>query len=120
MSCCATRGRATCCPPPTPSSSTRRTTLTDRLRAQEERAEEIRNCRMRADEYAARILQWREADARPREDAFGEGAAPDVVRWVELYPQSAVLYVTPLDVARIFRAQMDGAERAWVFTSATL
>ena len=95
-------------------------TLTERLRAQEERAEEIRNCRVRADEYAARILQWREADARPREDAFGEGVAPDVVRWVELYPQSAVLYVTPLDVARIFRAQMDGAERAWIFTSATL
>jgi ATP-dependent DNA helicase DinG len=95
-------------------------TLIERLRAQEERAEEIRNCRVRADELAARIAEWREAGERPREDAFGEGVGNDVVRWVEAYPQSAVLYTTPLDVARIFRAQMEGAERAWIFTSATL
>jgi ATP-dependent DNA helicase DinG len=75
---------------------------------------------VRADEIAARIADWREADARPREDAYGEMQAADVVRWVEAYAQSAVLYVTPLDVARIFRAQMEGAERAWIFTSATL
>ena len=95
-------------------------TLAERLRAQEERAEEIRNCRVRADEIAARIAQWREADARPREDAYGEALAPASVRWVEVYAHSAVLYVTPLDVAKIFRAQMEGSERAWIFTSATL
>ena len=95
-------------------------TLVERLRAQEERAEEIRNCRVRADEVAARIAQWREADARPREDAYGEAPTPASVRWVEVYAHSAVLYVTPLDVARIFRAQMEGSERAWIFTSATL
>jgi ATP-dependent DNA helicase DinG len=94
--------------------------LAEKLRAQEERAEEIRNCRARADELAARIGEWREADARPREDAYGESAGLDVVRWVEAYPQSAVLYVTPLDVARIFKEQMEGAGRAWIFTSATL
>src|SRR6185369_12831345 len=42
------------------------------------------------------------------------------VRWIEAYPQSAVLYITPLDVGRIFRAQVDEAKRAWIFTSATL
>jgi ATP-dependent DNA helicase DinG len=94
--------------------------LVDKLRAQEERAEEIRNCRVRADELAARICEWREADARPKEDAYGEAAVPDVVRWLEVYPQSAALYVTPLDVARIFKQQMEGAKRAWIFTSATL
>jgi ATP-dependent DNA helicase DinG len=94
--------------------------LVDKLRAQEERAEEIRNCRVRADELAARIGEWREADARPKEDAYGEAAVPDVVRWLEVYPQSAALYVTPLDVARIFKQQMEGAKRAWIFTSATL
>ncbi len=94
--------------------------LVERLRAQEERAEEIRNCRVRADECLARIAQWREADARPREDAFGETHGADVVRWVEAYPQSAVLYVTPLDVGRIFRERISGAKRAWIFTSATL
>jgi ATP-dependent DNA helicase DinG len=95
--------------------------LVEKLQAQEERAEEIRNCRIRAGEALARIAEWREADARPREeDAYGEPTDADVVRWIEAYPQSAVLYVTPLDVARIFRAQMDEGERAWIFTSATL
>ncbi len=94
--------------------------LVARLHAQEERAEEIRNCRARADELLARIAEWREADARPREDAYGEAIASDVVRWIEAYPQSAVLYATPLDVARIFQEQMAGEGRAWIFTSATL
>jgi ATP-dependent DNA helicase DinG len=94
--------------------------LAERLRAQEERAEEIRNCRSRADEFLARIGEWREADARPKEDAYGEAAGADVVRWIEAYPQSAALYVTPLDVGRIFQGQMEGGKRAWIFTSATL
>ena len=95
--------------------------LVGKLQAQEERAEEIRNCRVRAGEYLARISEWREADARPREEnAYGEPSGADVVRWIEAYAQSAVLYVTPLDVARIFHDQMQGAGRAWIFTSATL
>jgi ATP-dependent DNA helicase DinG len=93
--------------------------LSAKLAAQEERAEEIRSCRQRADACLARIAQWREADARPREDAE-EDAAPEVVRWIEVYAHSAVLYVTPLDVGRIFNAQVGANERAWVFTSATL
>jgi ATP-dependent DNA helicase DinG len=97
------------------------TTLVEKLQAQEERAEEIRNCRMRAGEYLGRVAEWREADARPREEnAYGEPGGGDVVRWIEAYAHSAALYVTPLDVARIFHGQMEGAERAWIFTSATL
>lgn len=91
-----------------------------KLRAQEERAEEIKNCRFRVDEFLARIAEWQEGDARPKEDAYGESAGGDMVRWIEAYAQSASLYVTPLDVAKIFRGQMEGAERAWIFTSATL
>ncbi len=94
--------------------------LAGKLRSQEERAEELRNCRARADELAARIVEWRDADARPREEEGEEGAASEFVRWIEAYGQSAVLYSTPLDVARIFRAQIDAAPRAWIFTSATL
>ncbi len=93
--------------------------LAERLRSQEERVEEIRNCRMRAEEFLARIAEWREADERPREDAFGEAGA-ELVRWIEAYPQSAALYLTPLDVGRIFQERMEGGERAWIFTSATL
>jgi ATP-dependent DNA helicase DinG len=95
-------------------------TLGGKLRAQEERAEEIRNCRVRVDEFVGRIAEWREADARPKEDAFGETHGSDVVRWIEAYSQSASLYVTPLDVAKIFHGQMKSSEKAWIFTSATL
>jgi ATP-dependent DNA helicase DinG len=91
-----------------------------KLRAQEERADEIRNCRVRCDDVAALVAEWREADERPKEDAYGESIVSEVVRWVEAYPQSAVLYMTPLDVGRIFRAQVEEAKRAWIFTSATL
>ena len=95
--------------------------LTGKLQAQEERAEEIRNCRARADDLLGRIAEWRQADARPREeDAYGEGAGADIVRWVEAYPHSAALHATPLNVGRIFHAQIEGGERAWIFTSATL
>jgi ATP-dependent DNA helicase DinG len=95
--------------------------LTEALQAQEERAEEIRNCRERAGQLLALVSDWREADARPREeDAYGETKGGEVVRWIEAYAHSAVLYVTPLDVGRIFSAQMKDADRAWIFTSATL
>jgi ATP-dependent DNA helicase DinG len=95
--------------------------LSEKLHAQEERAEEIRNCRQRADECLARLGEWRDADERPREEnAYGEATGADIVRWVEAHPHSAVLYMTPLDVARIFHAQMADGERAWIFTSATL
>jgi ATP-dependent DNA helicase DinG len=85
------------------------------LQAHEERAEELRNARQRAEAFRGRIIEWREADGREREEA-----AIDTVRWIEAYAHSAVLYVTPLDVAAIFRGQIEGAERAWIFTSATL
>ena len=88
------------------------------LRAHEERAEEIRNARMRCDELAAQVTRWRSGDERPREEMEDDDEA--LVRWVEAYPQSAVLYMTPLDVGRIFRAQLEEAKRAWIFTSATL
>ena len=96
------------------------TELVHALEAQEERAEEIRNCRMRAATILGQVSQWREADSRPREDAYGEPLEGAIVRWVEAYPHSAVLYATPLDVGRIFQSQMQGKERAWIFTSATL
>jgi ATP-dependent DNA helicase DinG len=67
------------------------------------------------------VTDWREAGARPREeDAYGESSAPQIVRWVDAYPQAAALHATPLDVGRIFHAQMEDGKRAWIFTSATL
>jgi ATP-dependent DNA helicase DinG len=42
------------------------------------------------------------------------------VRWIETLGHSLRLNATPLSVAEIFRRQVDGRPRAWIFTSATL
>jgi ATP-dependent DNA helicase DinG len=42
------------------------------------------------------------------------------VRWTEVFAQAVQLHVTPLSSAELFRKQMDGRPRAWIFTSATL
>ncbi len=89
--------------------------LSAKLASQQERAEELKNARTRAEDFRGRILEWRQADGRER-----EAEAADTVRWIEAYAQSAVLYVTPLDVAAIFREQIGAAHRSWIFTSATL
>ena len=44
----------------------------------------------------------------------------DAIRWFETHPQSLRLNSTPLDVADVFRLQMQRHPAAWIFTSATL
>src|SRR5439155_364691 len=44
----------------------------------------------------------------------------DLVRWIEVFSHSLRLNATPLSIAEIFRRQLDGHPRAWIFTSATL
>lgn len=78
------------------------------LELQVERSEGLANCLRRLDELGARLARWRES------------AATDLVRWVEVFPQSCALNATPLDVAGIFARQLQGHPRAWIFTSATL
>ena len=94
--------------------------LRELLAAHEERAEDIRNARERTDQALALIEQWQEADTRPKEDGYGEALANEVVRWIESYAQTASLYMTPLDVGKIFAGQVGAADKAWIFTSATL
>jgi len=78
------------------------------LQTQAERAEGLEKCWQRALELINQVERWR----NPTE--------PGVVRWAEAYTQSLQLNLTPLDVANIFRKQMGGHPRAWIFTSATL
>ncbi|HRE14750.1 MAG TPA: helicase C-terminal domain-containing protein, partial [Usitatibacteraceae bacterium] len=78
------------------------------LAAQAERADELRLARERASQLRSGLALWREGEA--------EGA----VRWVECYPQSAVLHRTPLEVGPLFARQVAAGKRAWIFTSATL
>ncbi|MEO8631688.1 MAG: ATP-dependent DNA helicase, partial [Betaproteobacteria bacterium] len=82
--------------------------LTTLLEFQADRSEGLANCLRRGEELAQRIDQWREA------------AQGDTVRWIELFHTSLQLNATPLSIANIVRAQVDGDARAWIFTSATL
>ncbi|HEY9147574.1 MAG TPA: ATP-dependent DNA helicase [Gammaproteobacteria bacterium] len=49
------------------------------------------------------------------------GPTPEgFIHWFETHPRSFSLNLTPMDVAKLFRAQLDAHLASWVFTSATL
>ena len=73
-----------------------------------ERSEGLGRCAERAQETQARLGRW------------SDDSRDDRVRWVEVFSHSLHLHATPLSVADIFRRQLDGHPRAWIFTSATL
>ncbi|MDP3438508.1 MAG: ATP-dependent DNA helicase, partial [Azonexus sp.] len=77
------------------------------LETQAERAEGLEKCWQRALELVQRLGEWQKITA-------------GYVRWAEAFSQSLQLNSTPLDVAEIFKKQMGGHPRAWIFTSATL
>ena len=78
------------------------------LETQAERAEGLEKCWQRATELEQRLSQWQKVSDL------------GFVRWAEAFTHSLQLNSTPLDVAEIFRKQMGGHPRAWIFTSATL
>ncbi len=78
------------------------------LETQAQRAEGLEKCWQRALEMQQRLAQWQ----NPVDAGY--------VRWAEAFTQSLQLNSTPLDIANIFRKQMGGHPRAWIFTSATL
>jgi ATP-dependent DNA helicase DinG len=78
------------------------------LDAVAERGEGLARCAERAGAALDLLLRWREGD-RER-----------LIRWVEAYAHSLALHATPLSVAPLFRRQLEGRPRAWVFVSATL
>ena len=77
------------------------------LESQAERAEGLEKCWQRALELVRRFGEWQKVS-----DGY--------VRWGEAFTHSLQLNSTPLDVAEIFKKQMGGHPRAWIFTSATL
>jgi ATP-dependent DNA helicase DinG len=78
------------------------------LQTQAERAEGLEKCWQRAVELEQRLGQWQNLTDL------------SYVRWAEAFTHSLQLTSTPLNVAEIFRKQMGGHPRAWIFTSATL
>ena len=85
------------------------------LETQAARGEGLANALRRTQELAVRLRFWQGG----RLELDGE-AGSDAVQWVEVYSQALSLNLTPLDIAPIFRRQMEGHPRAWIFTSATL
>ncbi|HLA33233.1 MAG TPA: ATP-dependent DNA helicase [Rhodocyclaceae bacterium] len=84
------------------------------LTAQAERSEGLANCLERSQELADKLRRWH----RGKGESGGDELA--VVKWIELYSHALALNLTPLDIAPIFRRQMEGHPRAWIFASATL
>jgi ATP-dependent DNA helicase DinG len=82
--------------------------LQEVLETQAERSEGLERCWQRAGELLMAISHWRRQ------------AEPGWVRWGEAHNVSLSLQLTPLHVGEIFRRQMEGHPRAWIFTSATL
>jgi ATP-dependent DNA helicase DinG len=88
------------------------------LEAQASRGEALENCWRRSQELLLRLKRWRAEAGNGGESGDGEEAA--YVRWLEAFSQNIALNLTPLHVADIFRRQLEGHPRAWIFTSATL
>ncbi len=78
------------------------------LETQAQRSEGLERCWQRSTELAERLQRWRIPPGAER------------VRWAEVFSQSAALNATPLQVSGVFKKQMEGNARSWIFTSATL
>ena len=82
--------------------------LTGLLEKQAERSEGLDNCWKRAQVLVQQLKHWQDGDV------------PETVRWLEVFHHSLQLNTTPLSIADIFKKQLSGHPRAWIFTSATL
>ena len=92
------------------------------LEPQAARGEGLENCLRRTLELALRLQRWQSEQGGETvgNGADGEDGATAYVRWVEVFSHSLAVNMTPLSVADIFRRQLEGHPRAWIFTSATL
>ncbi|MDX9707591.1 MAG: ATP-dependent DNA helicase [Azospira sp.] len=114
------------------------------LETQAERSEGLENCWQRSLELLAGFRRWRAGEGAEAGDGANTGGKPDAargsaaraggvavdadggcedpgsVRWGEATTYSLQLNATPLAIGGIFRKQMSGHPRAWIFTSATL
>ncbi len=82
--------------------------LRELLAKQSERAEALEKCQQRAEELVAALTRWQDGDHE------------DAVHWIDVSSHGFMLHATPLNIAEIFRKQVNYHPRAWVFASATL
>ena len=93
----------------------------DRLAAElghfAERGEELAQVARRALDASRQVARWRDGSAP--DGANGE-PPQDWIRWIDITPNGFQLQASPLSIAPLFRRQLEGSARAWIFTSATL
>ncbi|MEW9899278.1 ATP-dependent DNA helicase [Chitinivorax sp. PXF-14] len=99
--------------------------LLNLLEATAERGEGLKNCHERALALNDKLHAWQLDDEPPaagNDDETGKEKRreKESVRWVEVFSHAFQLNSTPLDIADVFRKQINIQKRAWVFTSATL
>ena len=82
--------------------------LAEVLKSLEGRGKGLDGCRTRGDELADRFALLLGDDS------------PEQVRWFETQGRGFRLHQTPLQVAQVFRDQLQRGRAAWIFTSATL
>lgn len=73
------------------------------------RSKGLEGCWQRALELTGKIEHWQKQEN-----------SQDYVGWVESYSHSLQLNSTPISIAQAFGKQLENANRAWIFTSATL
>jgi ATP-dependent DNA helicase DinG len=96
------------------------------LESQAGRSEGLANCLRRCGEVGLLLRHWQNEKIGagkmkcPEAGTAETGEEEVQVRWVEVSSYAVTFNLTPLSVANIFRRQLEGHPRAWVFTSATL
>ena len=93
------------------------------LESQAGRSEGLANCLRRCGELVLLLRHWQKAKVGADKTAQGEDEEEEEiqpVRWVEVTAYGVSFNLTPLSVAPIFKRQLEGHPRAWIFTSATL
>ncbi|MFN4147930.1 MAG: ATP-dependent DNA helicase [Rhodocyclaceae bacterium] len=93
------------------------------LETQAGRSEGLANCLSRCGELQRLLRHWQSAKVgagKTAPAAVGVAEETSSVRWVEVTAHGVTFNLTPLSVAPIFRKQLEGHPRAWIFTSATL
>ena len=94
--------------------------LTGLLEKQAERSEGLENCWQRAQALVQQLKHWQDEQPSPPAPLPPAGEGSSFVRWLEVFHHSLQLNTTPLSIADIFKKQISGHPRAWIFTSATL
>ncbi|TNF33264.1 MAG: ATP-dependent DNA helicase [Gammaproteobacteria bacterium] len=90
--------------------------LNEVLELAAERGKGLENCYARSLALTQMLMAYGNAASVQETEASEE----DYIYWYETFSKGFVLYMTPLDVAGLFRHHQQSLAGSWIFTSATL